>query len=208
MDMWADDKDGHGGKWFKEYINAYTITMDIKLLEEVPREGMALFQTGLIHSEENKRTGKTTLSRSDGECVLNQAGGVGMFGTYGDTTKARVDVGSWKRVVVTVNCAASSGDKGEMRTWVGTEAGVVLKEESIVANERFALDPDGLYLFSSATAAMMPGNIAIRTVRVESCFFTDQDVKANRARDKVKMYSLCMLYVHDVNEYLVVLTVI
>ncbi len=193
FDAWGDmddwDKGGKGGgyssKWFKEYINTYTITMDIKLLEEIPREGVALYQTALIHCEENKRSGKTTLSRSDGECILNQAGGVGMFGTYGDTTRARVDVGSWRRVVVTVNCAASSGEKGEMRTWIGTEAGVVLKEETIVANERFALDPDGLFLFSSAQAAMMPGKIAIRTVRIESKFSTDQDVKTNRARDKV-----------------------
>lgn len=182
---WGDDKGwGSSSKWFKEYINAYTITMDIKLLEEPPREGISLFQTGLIHSEENKRSGKTTLSRSDGECVVNQAGGVGMFGTYGDTTKAKLTVGSWKRVVVTVKCAAS-GEKGEMRTWVGIEAGVVLKEESIVANERFALDPDGLYLFSSASGAMMPGNIAIRAVRVEAEFSTDQEVTANRARDKL-----------------------
>lgn len=184
-DGWGDKKYGGSSKWFKEYINAYTITMDIKILEEIPREGIALYQTALIHCEENKRSGKTSLTRSDGECIVNQAGGVGMFGTYGDTTRARIDVGCWRRIVVTVNCAASSGEKGEMRTWIGTEAGVVLKEESIVSNERFALDPDGLFLFSSAQAAMMPGNIAIRTVRVESKFSTDQDVKTNRARDKV-----------------------
>jgi hypothetical protein len=182
---WGDYKKGGYSKWFKEYINSYTVTIDMKILEEIPREGISLFQTALIHSEENKRSGKVTLSRSDGECIINQAGGVGMFGTYGDTTRAKLEVGAWKRVVVTVHCAESSGDKGEMRTWVGTEPGVVLKEESIVANERFALDPESLYLFSSAQASMMPGNIAIRTVRVDAVFCTDQDVMANRARDKV-----------------------
>lgn len=187
-DAWGDKKSGGWGKWFKEYINTYTITMDIKILEEIPREGISLYQTALIHSEENKRSGKTSLTRSDGECIVNQAGGVGMFGTYGDTTRSKVDIGCWRRIVVTVNCAGSSGEKGEMRTWIGTEAGVVLKEESIVANERFALDPDGLYLFSSAQAAMMPGNIAIRTIRIESKFSTDQDVKTNRARDKVILF--------------------
>jgi hypothetical protein len=189
-DVWPDMDDGWGdkkwsSKWFKEYINTYTITMDVKFLEEIPREGIALYQTALIHCEENKRSGKTALTRSDGECIVNQAGGVGMFGTYGDTTRARIEVGCWRRVVITVNCADSSGEKGEMRTWIGTEAGVVLKEETIVANERFALDPDGLFFFSSAQAAMMPGNIAVRTIRVESKFSTDQDVKTNRARDKV-----------------------
>jgi hypothetical protein len=189
-DVWPDMDDGWGdkkwsSKWFKEYINTYTITMDIKILEEIPREGISLYQTGLIHCEENKRSGKTALTRSDGECIVNQAGGVGMFGTYGDTTRARIEIGCWRRVVVTVNCADSSGGKGEMRTWIGTEAGVVLKEETIVANERFALDPDGIFFFSSAQAGMMPGNIAVRTIRIESKFSTDQDVKTNRARDKV-----------------------
>ena len=32
---------------------------------------------------------------------------------------------------------------------------------------------------------MMPGNIAIRTIRVEMCFANDKDVRSNRARDKV-----------------------
>jgi hypothetical protein len=191
-DDWGWGGQSSGGKmgsyrsrWHKEYINKYTITMDIKLLDEIPRDGISLFQTALIHAKEDKRSGKATLSRSDGECMINQAGGVGMFGTYGDTTKARVERNLWRRVVVSISCTESQNEKGEMRTWVGTEAGVVLKEDTIVANERFALDPDGLFLFSSAQAAMMPGNIAIRTVRIQQVFSTDRDVKANRARDKV-----------------------
>jgi len=50
-DDWADSK------WFKEYVNEYTITIDMKLSEPAPREGIALFQTALIHADENKRTG-------------------------------------------------------------------------------------------------------------------------------------------------------
>lgn len=161
--------------------------MDIKLLEEPPRDGIALFQTALIHAKENKRSGKTTLTRSEGECIINQAGGVGQLGTFGDVSKAKVDAGVWKRVVIAVSCAESTdkGKKGEMRTWVGTEPGVVLKEESITANERFAIDPSSLFLFSSAQSSMMPGKVAIRTVRVENYFATDKDVMASRARDKV-----------------------
>lgn len=86
-DPWGKDY-GSGGKYStKRYLNEYTITMDIKLLEEPPREGISLYQTALLHVKENKRSGKTDISRSDGECMLNQAGGVGIFGTFGDTTK-------------------------------------------------------------------------------------------------------------------------
>lgn len=192
--MWGDDdawptvSKGWGGKskWFKEYVNKYTITMDIKIMDPIPRDGISLFQTALVHTKEDKRSGKTTLSRSEGECLVSQGGGVGMFGTYGDILKAKVEVGTWRRVVVSVSCADAQNEKGEMRTWVGTETGVVLKEESIVANERFAIDPAGLFLFSSSQSAMMPGNIAIRTMRVQHMFSTDKEVKANRAKDKVR----------------------
>ncbi len=185
FDFW--DMDGFNSKkWFKEKINEYTVTIDMKLLEEPPRDGISLFQTALIHSVENKRTGKTTLSRSDGECLINQAGGVGLFGTFGDTTRARLEPGVWRRVVVAVKCTDKQNEKGEIRTWVNTEPGVVLKEESIVANERFSIDPDNFFLFSSAQSGMMPGSIAIRTIRVEMTFASDKDVRSNRARDKVK----------------------
>jgi len=108
-----------------------------------------------------------------------------MFGTYGDVTKARVEVGKWTRVVVSVKCGESKENKGELRTWVGATEGVMLKEESILANERFAIDPSSLFLFSSAQHNMMPGNIAIRTVRVEMAYMTDSDIRGARARDKV-----------------------
>jgi hypothetical protein len=184
LDFW--DMDAFSSKkWFKEKINEYTVTIDMKLNEEPPRDGISLFQTALIHSLENKRTGKTTLSRSDGECMINQAGGVGLFGTFGDTTRARLEPGAWRRVVVAVKCTDKQNEKGEIRTWVNTEPGVVLKEESIVANERFSIDPDGFFVFSSMQSGMMPGNISIRTIRVEMTFASDKDVRSNRARDKV-----------------------
>jgi len=58
-------------KWFKEYINEYTITIDMKLLEPPSRDGISLFQTALIHNNTESRSGKSTLSRSDGECIIS-----------------------------------------------------------------------------------------------------------------------------------------
>ena len=43
---------GWQGSW-KEWVNEYTVTMDIKI-HEPPREGLALFQTALVHAEEHK----------------------------------------------------------------------------------------------------------------------------------------------------------
>lgn len=172
-------------KWTKNYINEYTITMDIKLLEEAPRDGISLFQTALIHAKDDKKLGKTTLTRSDGECIINQMGGVGIFGTFGDTAKAKVKKSEWKRVVIAVKCAESKKTKGEYRTWVGTEAGVILKEEAFEANDRFSIDPSNLFLFSSAQSSMMPGRIAVRTIRVTKKFSSDHDVKNDRALGKL-----------------------
>ena len=67
------------------------------------------YQTALIHAKENKRSGKTTLTKSEGECLLNQAGGVGHLGSFGDVTSAHVSVGEWTRVVVSLK-AANPGD--------------------------------------------------------------------------------------------------
>ena len=72
-----------------------------------------------------------------------------------------------------------------MRTWVGTEPGIVLKDEAFEAGGRFSIDPDALFLFSSAQSTMMPGRIAIRTMRVETCFADDSYVRQTRARDKI-----------------------
>ena len=38
-------------------------------------------------------TGKKKLQSSDGECMINSQGGVGIMGTFGDVTKARVATG-------------------------------------------------------------------------------------------------------------------
>ena len=46
------------------------------------------------------------MKQSDGECSVSSAGGVGTFGTFGDTTKAKVDAGQWKRVVIAVKVGA------------------------------------------------------------------------------------------------------
>jgi hypothetical protein len=179
-----DAWDKYASMSYKEYINEYTITMDIKLLDAIPRDGLSVYQTGLVYLEQSKRSNKPTPRKSDGECTANASGGVGMFGTFGDTLKARLEVGQWKRLVISVRCA-DGGGKGEMRTWIDAEPGVVLKDEAIVANERFSLDPDSLFLFSAGQLSLMPGNIAIRTVRVETTFMDDLRVKKQRARDKV-----------------------
>ena len=67
--MFDDDDDdwgfssGGGGfgkmksKFFKTYINKYTITIDMKLIEELPRDGCSLFQTALVHVKDDKRSG-------------------------------------------------------------------------------------------------------------------------------------------------------
>ena len=110
-----------------------------------------------------------------------------MFGTFGDTSQARLVAGIWKRIVISVKCTDSREEKGEMRTWVGTKPGVYFKEDVFTCNGRFAIDPENFYLFSSAQAAMMPGNIAIRTIRVEMAYATDDYVRRNHARDRVKL---------------------
>ena len=58
--------------------------------------------------------------------VVNSDGGVGVLGTYGDITKAAVEVGKWHRVVMAVKCASGGGNKGELRTWVDTVPAAVV----------------------------------------------------------------------------------
>lgn len=132
--------------------------------------------------------GKASINRSEGECIINQGGGLGMFGTFGDVTKAKLKPGLWKRIVIAVRNVDGKNEKGEMRTWIGRESGVVLREETFGSNGRFAIDPETFYLFSSTQSEMMPGNIAIRTLRVERAFATDEIVRENYARDKVRLH--------------------
>lgn len=186
MNEWKDyGGDNFKSKFNKTFINAYTITIDMQLTEPAPREGLSLFQNSLVYTTEDKKLGKVTLQRSDGECIVNASGGVGVFGTFGDITKARVGVGSWTRVVVTVKCTADDAEKGELRTWVNAEPGIVVKDGAIRSGERFAIDADALYLFSSKNSSMMPGNVLVRCIRIDEVFSTDEMVRANRARDKV-----------------------
>lgn len=83
---------GARGKTKKIYVNEYTITMDVKLEEAPPPDGMSIFQTGLVQTAEEKRTGQMTVSQSDGECLINSVGGIGIMGTFGDTSKVHADV--------------------------------------------------------------------------------------------------------------------
>ena len=84
-----------------------------------------------------------------------------------------------------MRCVEGKDKKGEMRTWINSEPAIAIKDDAFVANDRFSIDPDGLFIFSSSQGSMMPGNIAIRTIRVELKFADDSYVKASRARDKV-----------------------
>ncbi|KAJ8602501.1 hypothetical protein CTAYLR_001253 [Chrysophaeum taylorii] len=170
----------------RELLNEYTVTLDVKLDDEPPPGGLSLFQTALVHSEES-RGGRRRARESDGEALVNAAGGVGVLGTYGDVAKCRVEVGVWERVVVAVKCASQGArvKKGELRTYVGAEPAAVVRHERIAANERFALRSDGLFLFSSRSDRMMPGNILVRTCRVDAKALDDAAVRRNRARDKL-----------------------
>ena len=179
----ADSMDGYS-KWWKEYVNAYTITMDVKINEHPSRDGLSLFQTALCHVEEDIRTHRKTVVQSEGEALINSAGGVGVLGTFGDTMDKSVQPGRWCRVTIAVRCTGKN-EKGELRTWVDAEPMCVLKDNQIMENGRFALDPDSLFLFSSARASMMPGGVSIRTLRVQMGFASDAMVKETRAVDKV-----------------------
>ena len=160
----------------REFINEYTVTLDVKLEEPPPDCGLSLFQTALVHAEES-RGGRRRARESDGEACVNQSGGVGSLGTYGDTAKTALKVGAWQRIVVAVRCAAAGQQrrrgatvkKGELRTYVGATPGAVCRHERISANERFALRSDGLFLFSSRNERMMPGYLQCPNQVSRSC---------------------------------------
>jgi hypothetical protein len=176
---------GGGGSWGKPpKIGSWTVTLDMKLADgaQVPHEGISLLHTALVHAEETK--GRTKVSTSSGEAMINCDGGVGQLGTFGDVSKARVEPGKWHRVVISFHCATQPNEKGELRTWVDTVPGCVLKSDEVTTPSRFELDTEHLFLFSSTDAAMMPGNILLRSVRVEQAASDDKSVLADRARDK------------------------
>ena len=169
---------------WKEWVNEYTVTMDIKI-QDPPREGLALFQTALVHAEDKGQgNSRGRIKQSDGEALISPAGGVGVLGYFGDT-KAHVKANRWHRVAVSVKCCADSKQKGEMLTYVDAVPGAVVKSEAISANGRFAIDPAAFFVFSSSQAAMMTRTIAVRTIRVEAKCSDDKDAKAGLARDRV-----------------------
>ena len=158
-----------------------------------------------------------TVRSSDGECVVNGAGGVGRLGNYGDVTKAKVEVNRWRRVVITVDCGgkaavAQPGQPGQaaggaggkkqkatpkpasgMVTYVDSKTCAVVDGEGgeFSSKGRYAIDVDhGLFLFSSNDAAAMPGAVAVRYVRVEKVAMDSMTVEADRSRDRViSMYN-------------------
>ena len=178
--------------WWKEWVNEYTVTMDIKVLDEnLPREGLSLFQTALVHAGNAQRSGRTKLKQSDGEAMISATGGVGVLGSFGDISKAKVKVNRWHRVAISVKCATDSKQKGEMMTWVDSASGAVIKSEAISSNGRFSIDPAAFYLFSSGQSNMMARTIAIRTIRVSAESSDYAAVKADLARDRVlSMFNL------------------
>jgi len=176
-------------RWDKDWapkplrVNEYTITLDIKLKNEPPREGLALFQTSLVFLEENPSSGRKTVKQSDGEAVIGSNGGVGTFGTLGDTSKVKVDVGRWRRVCVSVKNVSEG--KGELRTWIDGVPCAVIRRDAISTDSRFSLDGESLYLFSSQKASMMPGDVLVRTVRVTFGESNDESVKLQHAANKI-----------------------
>lgn len=177
---WDKDLWGVG---LKNYVNEYTITFDLKLKSEPSRDGLSLFQTSLVYTEENPTSGRKTTKQSDGECVVGGNGGVGIFGQFGDVVRAKLDCESWKRVVVSVRNVTEG--KGEMRTWIDTVPCAVVKRDAFAVDGRFAIDGESLYLFSSQKPGMMPGGVLVRTVRVQHGASTDETVKMQHAKDKV-----------------------
>jgi hypothetical protein len=92
----------------KEPINEYTVTMDIKLIEDVMPpangNGVALLSTKLYYVHEDIKKKLKKIKASDSELQLNSKGGIGKFGQYGDTARVRLTPARWHRVVVTVRC--------------------------------------------------------------------------------------------------------
>ena len=96
------------------------------------------------------------------ENICLRKGGVGLFGSFGDTARVKLSRGRWHRVVAAVKCAKNKGDggegkakKGELHTYIDAKPAALVRQDAIAAGGRFALDCDGLYLFSSRAPATM-----------------------------------------------------
>eukprot|EP00658_Telonema_sp_P-2_P059421 TRINITY_DN4831_c0_g1_i4.p1 TRINITY_DN4831_c0_g1~~TRINITY_DN4831_c0_g1_i4.p1 ORF type:complete len:169 (-),score=52.52 TRINITY_DN4831_c0_g1_i4:171-677(-) len=168
--------------------------MDVKFPEAPPPQGSSLFQTALIYAEANQvgSTGKVTLSSSDGECVVNSQGGVGVMGQFGDITKTKLEPDRWTRVVISVQCV--SGAKGHLKTWVNSIPAATVESEAVNDSSRFVVDPENLYLFSSKSNAMV-GGVHIRTLRVQAKPSTNDEVIADRALDKIMPMYLSLIHI-------------
>jgi hypothetical protein len=187
---------GFQGGWgktatFKQRINEYTLTMDLKVMDSLPREGLALFQTALVQIGGDQPGDRNQVKQTEGESVISSTGGVGILGSFGDISKAQVKLNRWHRVSVSVKCSSDPKQKGELLTWIDAASSGTMRSETIAANGRFALDPAALFLFSSGQGAMMGRTVAIRTVRVTSRATDDLLAKADLARDRIlSMFNL------------------
>eukprot|EP01043_Picozoa_sp_COSAG02_P069368 COSAG02_NODE_11855_length_1642_cov_1.685677_1_plen_504_part_10 len=214
---------GVGGGYYgerkkkKDFIGAYTITMDIKLDKEPPAQGLSLFQARVAFLDQGPDGNGKAIVSSDGDCVINSAGGVGRLGAYGDVTKAKVEAQRWRRVVITVKCAGekdagsqdnsaqggifgqaapqqakSTKEKSGMHTYVDSKACAAVEGQGgeFASKGRYSIDADhGLLLFSSTDMASMPG-VAVRYVRVDKVCAGKKQVEQDRARDRViSMYN-------------------
>eukprot|EP00750_Incisomonas_marina_P014138 INCI17609.11.p1 GENE.INCI17609.11~~INCI17609.11.p1 ORF type:complete len:5029 (+),score=1065.32 INCI17609.11:298-15384(+) len=180
-----------GGAWGAyaqaEMKDEYTLTIDFKLLDPIPPPGLSIFQTALCHAAGGKDA-KGAVRQTDGECKISGAGGVGNFGTFGDTSEAKIEPNQWNRVVITVKCVGDGTDnkvKGEMMTYLNGQPCAKIKRKEISSRDRFSLNDKELYFFSSGKVAMMGSTVAIRTVRIDSVCQSPDQVKSSKAQDKI-----------------------
>ena len=92
-------------------------------------------------------------------------------------------------VDLTVSCRLNCLHQGHLKTWVNAKKAATIESEFVTAKGRYSIDPETFFLFGSQNNSMV-GGVSIRTVRVEAHFSTDEEVTANRARDKIlSMYN-------------------
>eukprot|EP00808_Paulinella_micropora_P023950 g6088.t1 len=194
-----EEKESYTSSWYgrwkdksssKEVVSEYTITIDMKLLDEVPKAGMSVFQAAAVTSVEEGGTDgtvkKQSLLPSDGETLLNSSGGVGVCGKFGDVSKAQVKPGRWHRVAITYAMTQTpDGQKteGKVCTYVNAVPMATVQRPDCTA-QRFALDPNGMLLFGSGRKDMMPGRVMIRYVRITKKCLTPQQLIMDRTLDK------------------------
>lgn len=171
----------------KQRANRFTITIDLKVLSDIPSEGISLLQTRLCHVKRSKG-GRVRVSETDGECRVSSAGGIGLFGSYGDTTKRRIQKGKWTRVALSVRCVGDGTDDakpGRMSTYIDGHKCATIKRKELSTNGRFCLDSGKMYFFSSQKASMMGVSLAVRTIRIDHAFLSSKEIMARRAQDRI-----------------------